>query len=42
MLHASVCLVCPWQVFPPAEGVGLLHVLDLVLVPLPHVVVQEP
>ena len=41
-LHMCVSVFVPLHVFPPAEGAGLLHILDLVLVPLPHVTVQEP
>ena len=33
-LHICVSVFVPWHVFPPAEGEGLLQVLDLVLVPL--------
>ena len=33
-LHICVSVCVPWHAFPPAEGEGLLQVLDLVLVPL--------
>jgi len=41
-LHVRVSVFVPRHDFPPAEDGGLLHILDLVLVPLPHVTVQEP
>ena len=35
--HSSMSPLGPLQSAPPCNGVGLLHVLDLVLVPLPQV-----
>ena len=39
MLHVCMSVFLPWHLLPPL-GVGLLHILDLVWVPLPHVTVQ--
>ena len=42
MLHLF-CLACePEQLFPPQEGVGLLHLLVNVCIPPPHVLLHDP
>ena len=41
-LHLVVSLLVPVQMLPPFAGRGLLHVLSLCLVPLPHVTLQSP
>ena len=41
-LHDSWWLALPWQGFPPCAGAGLLHILDLVLTPWLHVLLQDP
>ena len=40
VLHWMICSVSPTQLFPPANGGGLLHSLIRFLDPIPHVFVQ--
>jgi hypothetical protein len=39
--HSSIALICPEQCNPAFEGDGLSHILDRVIVPLPHVTGHE-
>ena len=40
MLQFSLKVLDPEQLFPPQEGAGLLQLLDRVLVPVPHDLLQ--
>ena len=42
MLHTSWRLLEPEQLFPPQEGLGLLHLLVKICVPPPHVLLHGP
>ena len=40
MLQLDVSFESPVHALPPPAGAGLLHILDLVWVPIPHVLVH--
>ena len=41
-LHIFWVVLKPMQSFPPQSGIGLLHLLVSVCVPLPHVLLHDP
>jgi hypothetical protein len=42
LLQTAICTGEPSQCFPLKDGLGCVHVLDLIITPLPQVSLHEP